>query len=188
MIDFYNNLPDVMIFMHSERYQWHNDDPVYGKWPTARLIVEDWITNISADSVPLLQNLQLPYVVSEGYANLRCVWTIGCPSELKLDQQNHTDKTTQIAYPEAFQELFPGEPIPSVVGVACCAQFALTREKIHERSLEDYRRYRQWLLDTSLDDNVSGRILEYTWHVIFWQVTRSLPKRKGMLLQHFWSV
>ena len=30
IIDHYNNLPDVMVFMHSERYQWHNDDPIYG--------------------------------------------------------------------------------------------------------------------------------------------------------------
>lgn len=32
MIDSYDNLPDVMVFMHNGRYQWHNDDPLYGKW------------------------------------------------------------------------------------------------------------------------------------------------------------
>ena len=30
MIDAYDNLPDVMVFMHSDRYQWHNADPLYG--------------------------------------------------------------------------------------------------------------------------------------------------------------
>lgn len=30
IIDHYAKLPDVMIFMHSNRYQWHNDDPIYG--------------------------------------------------------------------------------------------------------------------------------------------------------------
>jgi hypothetical protein len=94
------------------------------------------------DGVPLLQTLQLPYVVSEGYANVRCVWTFGCPSELKLDVNQHNErdrafKTTQ-AYPKAFQELFPGEQAPLTVGVGCCSQFAVTREKIHEKPLEDY--------------------------------------------------
>jgi hypothetical protein len=30
IIDHYDKLPDVVVFMHSERYQWHNDDPIYG--------------------------------------------------------------------------------------------------------------------------------------------------------------
>lgn len=30
MIESYNNLPDIVVFMHSQRYQWHNDDPLYG--------------------------------------------------------------------------------------------------------------------------------------------------------------
>ena len=54
-----------------------------------------------------------------------------------------------------------------MVGVACCAQFALTRQKIRERPLSDYQRYRNWITETGLEDNVSGRVLEYSWHVIF---------------------
>ena len=30
MIDRYDSLPDVSIFIHSLRYQWHNEDPMYG--------------------------------------------------------------------------------------------------------------------------------------------------------------
>jgi len=30
MIDAYDNFPDLVVFMHSGRYQWHNDDPLYG--------------------------------------------------------------------------------------------------------------------------------------------------------------
>jgi hypothetical protein len=155
--------------MHSSRYQWHNDDPLYGK--IALQFSLDEIADMTSDGVPLLQNLQLPYIISQGYANLRCVWTLGCPSELKLDQQGNSDpeaeQSTQSTYPQAFRELFPGEQVPDVVGVACCAQFAVTRDKILERPIEDYKRYRQWLLDTPLDDDISGRILEYSWHIIF---------------------
>ncbi len=27
MIDKYNNLPNITVFIHSLQYQWHNDDP-----------------------------------------------------------------------------------------------------------------------------------------------------------------
>jgi hypothetical protein len=30
IIDRYNTLPDVIVFMHGGRYQWHNDNPLYG--------------------------------------------------------------------------------------------------------------------------------------------------------------
>ncbi|KAH8813183.1 hypothetical protein F5884DRAFT_327519 [Xylogone sp. PMI_703] len=159
MIDFYDKLPDITVFMHSERYQWHNDDPLY-------------------DGVPMLKSLQIPYLISEGYASLRCVWTLGCPAELHPkanDQIKDTEpiedpksaKTTEKVYSEAFAELFPGEELPSVVGVPCCAQFAVSRDRIRARPVQDYERYRQWLLNTTREDQVSGRVLEYSWHMIF---------------------
>lgn len=32
MIDNYHDLPDYMVFLHSLRYQWHNEDPMYGAY------------------------------------------------------------------------------------------------------------------------------------------------------------
>ena len=123
----------------------------------------------------LLQRLHIPYLISQGYTNLRCVWTLGCPSEISLSELSRKPppsdqkdvKTTEIAYPAAFKELFPDKALPNVVGVACCAQFALTRQKIRERPVSDYHGYRNWIMQTSLGDSVSGRILEYSWHIIF---------------------
>jgi hypothetical protein len=148
--------------MHSERYQWHNDDPIY-------------------DGVPMLQSLQLPYLKSQGYANLRCVWTLGCPSEISQEaaaKEPDSKKTTQNAYGPAFLELFPNTTVPPVVGVACCAQFSVTRPKIQSIPLPDYKRYRQWLLDTPLEDAISGRILEYAWHIIFGKPPVHCPNAK----------
>lgn len=31
IINNYSDLPDIVVFMHSQRYQWHNDDPLYGE-------------------------------------------------------------------------------------------------------------------------------------------------------------
>lgn len=132
-----------------------------------------------------MQNLQIPYIISQGYINLRCVWTLGCPSELKLTEipaevpeDPKSAKSTEIAYPAAFKALFPGEDLPDVVGVACCAQFALTRDKIRERPISDYHRYRNWLMETSLADHVSGRVLEYSWHMIFGRKAVHCPNAK----------
>lgn len=124
------------------------------------------------DGVPLMQSLQPDYIISQGYANLRCVWSLGCPAEIRPQQENNRPSTdqagqTQIVYASAFKELFPGEPVPQTVGVACCAQFAATRDKIRERPLEDYERYRDWVLNTTLEDSISGRVMEYSWHQIF---------------------
>ena len=41
---------------------------------------------------------------------------------------------------------------------------AATKEKVLERPKHDYERYREWLSNTTLDDSISGRILEYSWH------------------------
>lgn len=64
-------------------------------------------------------------------------------------------------------ELFPGVEVPDEVGVSCCAQFGVTRSKIHERPKSDYERFRKWLAETPLKDELSGRIMEYSWHSTF---------------------
>ncbi|KAJ6262064.1 hypothetical protein Dda_2868 [Drechslerella dactyloides] len=141
IIDHYDHLPDYMVFIHSLRYQWHNEDPMY-------------------DGVPVIKNLQLPYLDKAGFLALRCSWQLGCPAELKpispyavrIDDRSHTEE----AYARSFEQLFPNMTVPEVVGAACGGQFALTRKKILERPLSDYEHYRQWLMDTELPDSISG--------------------------------
>lgn len=64
IIDHYDELAEVVIFHHSNRYQWHND-------------------HATQDSMRVLSKLRLPHVLEQGYANLRCVWSPGCPSEIR---------------------------------------------------------------------------------------------------------
>lgn len=104
--------------------------------------------------------------------NLRCVWTIGCPvaihpfeDEVVSEQQN--DQTTGEIYKQAFEELLPEYPVPGEVGVSCCAQFAVTKEAIRRRPREDYIRFRDWLLNTPLQNGLTGRFFEYSWHSKF---------------------
>ena len=149
IIDNYDNLPDSILFIHSQRYQWHNDDPYY-------------------DGVPVLRNFQVPYLQKQGYVNLRCAWVLGCPAEIHPLSDTHRNNVHAGEYfKTGFMELFPGAEVPEEVGVSCCAQFAVTRWKIRERPKSDYVRYRKWLAETTLPDDLSGRIMEYSWHSMF---------------------
>jgi hypothetical protein len=104
---------------------------------------------------------------------------LGCPVEIRP----HTDAaapadlghdgsaaadgrklTTKQVFKQAFEELMPGVEVPQEVGVSCCSQFAVSREAVHSRPREDYIRWRDWLLRTPLEDDLSGRVLEYMWH------------------------
>jgi hypothetical protein len=58
IIDHYDSLPKIILFHHANKWQWHNDDPLY-------------------DGVRVLSRLQVPYIEQQGYVNLRCVWTLG---------------------------------------------------------------------------------------------------------------
>lgn len=167
IVDNYDHLAATTVFFHASRFAWHNDDPDY-------------------DAVPTLRHLKLDYVQRAGYVNLRCVWIIGCPDEIHphLDAEKASrleaelaavagaaagaierpPTTTKAVYKRAFEELFPGVSVPDVVGVSCCSQFAVAREAVRRRPREDYVRFRDWLLETSLTDDLSGRVMEFAWH------------------------
>ena len=70
---------------------------------------------------------------------------------------------------EAWPYLFPDTPLPETIGVTCCAQFVVTKQQILARPKEDYQRIYNWLMTTSLEDQVSGRVMEFVWHIIFGQ-------------------
>lgn len=115
----------------------------------------------------MLRHFQLPYLEEQGYVNIRCAWSLGCPAEIKplAEEGEHREAVHAGGdYKKAFQVLFPDKEVPREVGVSCCAQFAATKEKIRERKQSDYVRYREWLINSDLDDSISGRVLEYSWH------------------------
>ncbi|KAF1945918.1 hypothetical protein EJ02DRAFT_337380 [Clathrospora elynae] len=160
IIDHYESLADNVLFIHPNRYQWHND-------------------NYDYDGLVMLRSFQLDYLVKEKYVNMRCAWNLGCPNEIKpFDNEGEHREAVHAGgdYKKAFQMLFPGTEVPREVGVSCCAQFAATKEKIRERKKEDYIRYRDWLLETKLGDDISGRIMEYSWHMIFGKPAVHCPR------------
>lgn len=148
LVNQYDALPDVIVFMHYHRIGKHND--ARGK-----------------DNVAGLRHLRLQHVLGAGYANLRCQANPGCPAEvLPFRHEMDPERETEVAFAQAWRELFGGVA-PPVVATPCCAQFAVSREQVLRRPRGDYARFLGWLMRTDLSDDTSGRIMEYLWHIIF---------------------
>jgi hypothetical protein len=144
-------------------------------WYQSKYVPESrlWLIGC-ADGKKTLQNLRLEYLDQEGYLNLRCHWFQGCPSAMNLTstsdlnpfRENPTASLEQ-HYASTFHMLFPTRPIPPTVGAACCSQFAVTASTIRLHAKDEYVKIRNWLLETEMEDYMSGRVLEYMWHIMF---------------------
>ena len=150
IIDHYHDLPDVAIFIHHHGRAWHNND----------------LLDVSTASI--IRNLSSEKVVRDGYVNLRCHWEPGCPSWIhpkstRLDSHKQEERV----FKKAFQELFPGDPLPDVLSQPCCAQFAVSGQQIRRQPIEQYVAWRYWIMSTELDDAMSGRVFEYVWQYLF---------------------
>lgn len=150
IIDNYDNLPDVAIFMHAHQLTWHNDD-ILGN-----------------NAAEMMRRLSRQRVWREGFVNMRCSWYPGCPDWMHPGEtQENVYKQEEVLLAKSWSELFPLDPVPSVLAQPCCAQFALSRERIQAKPLAQYTWYREWLFTTKLPDFLSGRIWEYVWQFVF---------------------
>lgn len=148
IIGHYDALPDVVLFHHDHYRAWHQ----------------------SLDSVYEVTNLRTSFVVGRGYVSTRCLSSceniIPVPDSVasSMDRLHLVPRDVQL-HSFLLEFLAEGEPMPERVAAPCCAQFAASREAIRGRSLDWWKRMRQWLIDTPLPDQNSGRLLEYTWHI-----------------------
>ncbi|KAF2272155.1 uncharacterized protein EI97DRAFT_386417 [Westerdykella ornata] len=154
LIDNYNKLPDTIIFMHSHKHAWHNN------------------MLMGLDAAQMIKRLNHDRVHRNGYMNVRCHHEPGCPDWIHLDRPGG-DLDFFLKPEEIYmrrhiwEQLHPGAPIPSSLSGICCAQFAVSRDRIRQVPIERFHHYRNWLLKTSMDDQWSGRVFEYIWHYIF---------------------
>ena len=159
IIDHYHNLSDVNIFMHSHRKAWHNNDLLDG------------------DAVQVVSRLSSERVQREGYMNLRCHWDPGCPNWIHPGMvEEDVGKQEQTMLARSWSELFPLNHVPNVLAQPCCAQFAVSGDRIRSLPLERYLYLRDWLLRTSLSDYFSGRVFEYVWQFLFTGKNVACPK------------
>ncbi len=154
IIKSYDNLPDTVLFFHPHRSTWHNN------------------ILLDLDSAKTISRLNPAHVIRQGYFNARCHHDPGCPDWIHIDRpEGEWDlvkkKEEQYFTSETWLDLHPSDAIPRTLSQPCCAQFAVSRERIRARRREEYEHYQDWLLKTPLEDEISGRIMEYNWQYIF---------------------
>ena len=149
IVDNYEDLPDITYFHHDHLIAWHQ----------------------ILDSVTEVNNLQTNLVKDEGYVSTRCV--PGCENYIPLSKTVVSLNVIGTAGRElqipTFLRHFIGEdyPMPEVIAAPCCGQFAASKDAILRRSKEFWQKLQAWLADTPLDSSTSGRLIEYTWHILF---------------------
>ncbi|ODH38289.1 hypothetical protein ACO22_02436 [Paracoccidioides brasiliensis] len=181
IVDNYDKLPRTVAFLHSHRsgllQAWHVDAPLH-------------------NNVLAMRMLQLDYVQRSGYVNLRCKWNPGCKKEHRINThvtqevweeifwgtstppRNSSSSATAWTTTTGEEGAGAGDddnnnPLPQgmekpkEVAAACCAQFAVSRDQIRKRPVEDYIHFRDWILQTKKSDASSGRVMEYLWHIVF---------------------
>ncbi|KAF2202995.1 hypothetical protein GQ43DRAFT_367932 [Delitschia confertaspora ATCC 74209] len=153
IVEHYDRLPSTIVFLHSHEKgypeAWHIDNRNY-------------------DNVQSVQNLNVDFVQRNGYANLRCNGNPGCPAEVQpFRDPPESHRVVEHAMAGAWLELFGNRDVPHLIGVPCCGQFAVSRNQVLKRPLEEYSKFLAWIEDTPLDDEISGRVFEYLWHIIF---------------------
>jgi hypothetical protein len=152
IIDRYDDLPPISIFLHGHSAAWHNN----------------WVFGMQTSD--MLHHLRPEKIVQDGYFNLRCHWSPGCPEHLfPFATEYNPNKPEELFIREAWQEIFQVSEIevPEVVAQPCCSQFAVTRESIQRHPRAVYEHFRAWLLRSDTRDSMSGRFFEYFWQVIF---------------------
>lgn len=158
IIDHYTDLPDIAVFMHAHRWAPHNNEL------------------LNYDAVEMIKRLSGQHVLRQGYVNMRCRWEPGCPEYLHpTNKQETLTRQEEMMASKCWAELFPLEALPPFLAQACCAQFALSRERILSIPLSQFIYYRDWVLTTPVSDYISGRIWEYLWHFIFTGNTSYCP-------------
>ncbi|PKY00612.1 hypothetical protein P168DRAFT_293465 [Aspergillus campestris IBT 28561] len=159
IIDHYDSLSDVSIFMRAQQNAWYNNDILNG------------------DSANIVRHLRSQHVILSGYMNLRCHQEPGCPDYIHpgAETENHNNndnnnKETPLepaVLRDVWAKLYPGARLPDVLSQPCCGQFAVSAQRIRTVTQRRYIELRDWLLTTELDDDTAARLWEYTWQWLF---------------------
>lgn len=123
LIDHYDMLPPTIVFLH----------PHLQGWPQA------WHTDATSyNNVNSITSLRIDYVQEHGHANMRCIYSSGCPDEIQ-PFRNDSTRTSELAFAEAWTYMFGGNynEVPETVATPCCSQFAVSMAQVLKRPLSD---------------------------------------------------
>jgi Protein of unknown function (DUF3431) len=173
LYEFYDELPDITIFTHGSDWSWHIDGAL--QYSTAYAI----------------EHLDLNEVRRRKYVNMRVSWLRACPNWINTSVTIWSEGFDQKLRPEerfmksAFQENFPNDPVPPILSQPCCSQFAVTKEAIRSNPRSQYKMQMDWLQNTRLESEVSGRVWEHMWQYLFTKKPIDCPAEHKALCKRY---
>ncbi|KAL7622770.1 hypothetical protein AAE478_006449 [Parahypoxylon ruwenzoriense] len=152
MHDFYDNLPDITIFIHADESPWHVEGTLNSSMTFA------------------LSHLDLYQVLQRQYFNLRVSWDGACPNWInttKSSAERDGHKKEEPYMYEAFSENFNTNQVPEILAGPCCSQFAVTKDAVRRHPRSQYKITMDWLVQTDWTDYIAGRVWEHMWPWLF---------------------
>ena len=142
IVDNYENLPSSIAFIHAHRTSWHQQNP--------------------SDIVVALRAIRWH---KYAYMPLTSART---QAIFKLNTPDRQATVNFEVWRDVLQKEL-GPPPANGVQTYCCASFIAKKEAILAHPKAFYAKIIDYLVASSHSDQLTGRTLEYTWHIIFGQ-------------------
>ena len=143
IVDHYDALPTYVFFVHDEWYSWHHKGTLLERYRRARASKRHFFNINNSRS-------RMGSITASKYYKSICEWYATYIE----------DRVSMAALPDPnWTNHHRG-----------AAQFLVHRSRILRYDRAFYERLYEWILTTPLDDGISGRYLEWTWHV-FWGIS-----------------
>lgn len=142
IVDNYANLSSSIAFIHAHRTSWHQKNP--------------------SDIVVALRTIQWHKYPYMPLTDTRTASSF---------QLHSTDQQLKVNF-ELWRDVLQkelGPPPTNGVETYCCASFVAKKEAILAHPKEFYSKIIDYMIASPYSDQLTGRTLEYTWHMIFGQ-------------------
>lgn len=141
IINNYDNLSDVSVFVHGHRTDWHND-----------CFVDEYINNCNFEYD--YYNINTIHSTRSWMELAEMWWCLGA-SILLLSTK------------DVIEEGIKSKIDVDQIKFRASAMFYVKRENIHRHSLDVYKKWYDFIMTTPMTIVDTGRTFEYTWHLIF---------------------
>lgn len=138
VLDHYDSMPEKVFFCHDEEYSWHHTGSIVDRLDDA-LRRDKAFVNVNHFVLGSIDTNPL-------YPEIKRWWKAVCEPYV----------SNMALYPRDWTK-----------GHLGCAQFLVSSARIREYPIELYADLYEWVTTTDLPNSVSGRFMEWTWHVIW---------------------
>ncbi|KAL5336885.1 hypothetical protein BJX70DRAFT_262146 [Aspergillus crustosus] len=156
LIDHYDDLPDVMVFMHADSQAWHRN------------------LLLARDARLTMRYLRRGYVLERGWVSLLCERRGLCAShpvylDSDSEERDWESGSLKKEFTKAWGDLMGRDvKAPESVRSPTGSQFALTATQVKKHATKkQLMRLKDWIMNTSFSSEIVGSLFEYLWPYLF---------------------